>query len=1020
MYDEIDRLLQKGFIEVSASPFCAPCFFVDKKDGTLRMVVDYRQLNKGTKRQHTPLPRIDDTLDMLGGAKYFSSLDLHSGYHQIRINPTDVEKTGFRTPFGQYNFKVLAFGLTNAPATFQSVMNRIFSRFIGKFVLVYLDDILIYSKTKEEHLEHLQIVMQVLREHKLYAKLKKCSFMQQWTLFLGHLIGADGIRVDDQKVRSVLEWLQPSDVTQVRSFLGLTNYFRRFIQAYAALAAPLHKLTRPKSPFVWTPDCEFAFQGLKEALTTAPVLKAPDFSKPFTMISDASGFGMGGVLLQDHGVIAFNSKRFSDAEKNYSVTEQELRVVVYNFEVWRPYLEGAVGVTVITDHNPNTFFQDKQVLSRRQVRWYEFLSRFHFDWKYEPGRTNVADPLSRCPNHLLASVVCTHHWGAVSTRGAERGDPCDGSATQRGGLVSPRGPSIRNDSIASQRGGSTLPRETAHPNVEKAPEGVDGTGNTRKRRKILPVPPTSTLPYAGQTLLGEEHLLISKLKAAYATDPAFSNPDVMATMEFKNGLWYKTHKGRLVVAVPNDLEVRRELIAAYHCPPYRGHGSWSKTQDLIERYFHWAGLHTQVRKFCEECDFCQRNKASNLAQAGQLQPIPPPIQPWDTISLDWIVGLPEDGPTGNNSILVVVDKLSKMGKFIPCKSTMTSPQLAEILENQIFCIWGKPLQIISDRDPKVTGKFFSEWCIQKNIKQCLSTAYHPQSDGQTERMNRILQDYLRNYVNPQGNNWAKFLPCAEFAINNRFQDTIRTTPFFLNLGREPRAPDGLESALPSRSNPSSKRVTSHVEAASRYRADSQAFTQAARACLQAAEHRELSWLQARVNTEHAQGAQKRQHDKRRRMVSFKEGDYVLLSTRNAGRSTVQCTKFLPKFIGPYKVLQRIGDVAYRLELPSGGRWHNVFHVSLLKAYKGPITPPARQPPLPRLIDGDLWYEVDRILDHKVTGSRRKGAKVTPIYHFLVQWKGCHESDNSWEPTSNFASNPETRAMLKFYRDSHNI
>jgi Reverse transcriptase (RNA-dependent DNA polymerase) len=234
MYAEIDRLLKKGFIEVSSSPFCAPCFFVDKKDGSLRMVVDYRQLNKGTKRQHTPLPRIDDTQDMLWEAKSFSSLDLHSGYHQIRINPSDVEKNGFRTPFGQYNFNVLAFRLTNAPATFQAVMNKIFDKYIGKFVLVYLDDILIYSKSYEEHLDdpdldHIQIVLQLLREHKLYAKLKKCSFVKKWTLFLGHLVGADGIRVDSTKVQAVLNWIHPTDVTQVRSFLGLTNYFRRFI-----------------------------------------------------------------------------------------------------------------------------------------------------------------------------------------------------------------------------------------------------------------------------------------------------------------------------------------------------------------------------------------------------------------------------------------------------------------------------------------------------------------------------------------------------------------------------------------------------------------------------------------------------------------------------------------------------------------------------------------------------------------------------------------------------------------------
>jgi hypothetical protein len=209
MWEEIERLLKKGLIEYSHSPFAAPCFFVNKKDGNLRMVVDYRQLNKVTVKHRAPLPRIDDTLDMLGNASFFSSLDLHSGYHQIRINEEDVPKTGFRTPFGQYNFKVLAFGLTNAPATFQTVMNKIFEEYVGKFLLVYMDDILIYSKTLEEHMKQIRLVLEKLREHQLYAKMKKCSWLKEWTLFLGHLVGPHGIKIDDSKIEALRNWPCP-------------------------------------------------------------------------------------------------------------------------------------------------------------------------------------------------------------------------------------------------------------------------------------------------------------------------------------------------------------------------------------------------------------------------------------------------------------------------------------------------------------------------------------------------------------------------------------------------------------------------------------------------------------------------------------------------------------------------------------------------------------------------------------------------------------------------------------------
>jgi hypothetical protein len=286
---QVTFLLERGLIEPSVSPYGASILFVPKPNGRgLRMCVDYRALNSVSIKNRYPLPRIDDMLDTVAGAKYFTSLDLTSGYWQIQIDEKDIPKTAFRTPFGHFQWKVMPFGLTNAPATFQSVMNDVFRPHLRDFVVVYLDDILIYSKTEEEHQKHVQIVLDLLRKEKFYACLDKSTFAQQECKFLGRIISKDGVKVDPRKIEAVRDWPIPKDQHQVRSFLGLANYFRRFIQGFSTLAAPLSALTRAKATYEWTPECHKAFEGIKHALTHAPILVSPDSSKPFTVVCDAS------------------------------------------------------------------------------------------------------------------------------------------------------------------------------------------------------------------------------------------------------------------------------------------------------------------------------------------------------------------------------------------------------------------------------------------------------------------------------------------------------------------------------------------------------------------------------------------------------------------------------------------------------------------------------------------------------------------------------------------------------------
>ena len=346
---QLRDLEEKGFIRPSVSPWGAPVLFVKKKDGSLRLCTDYRELNKVTIKNKYPLPRIDDLFDQLQGSKVFSKIDLQSGYHQLKIKASDIPKTAFRTRYGHYEYLVMPFGLTNAPATFMDLMNRVFKPYLDQFVVVFIDDILIYSKTKEEHSKHLRIVLQTLREHKLYAKLKKCDFWMDQVPFLGHVILGEGISVDPVKVQAVLEWQRPSTPRDIRSFLGMAGYYRRFIMNFARIAAPLTRLTKKGVKFEWTDQCEESFQELKNRLISAPVLTLPIGVEEFTIYCDASKFGLGCVLMQRGKVIAYASRQLKPHEQNYPTHDMELAAVIFALKIWRHYLYGE-HCEIFTDH----------------------------------------------------------------------------------------------------------------------------------------------------------------------------------------------------------------------------------------------------------------------------------------------------------------------------------------------------------------------------------------------------------------------------------------------------------------------------------------------------------------------------------------------------------------------------------------------------------------------------------------------------------------------------------------------
>jgi hypothetical protein len=960
----IEEALRKGWIRHSTSPAGAPIIFVPKKDGTLRLCVDYRGLNAVTIKDRCPLPLIGETLDRLSGAHYYTTLDLKDAYHRMRIKAGDEWKTAFRTRYGHFEYLVMPFGLTNAPASFQAYINKALSGHLDHICVVYLDDILIYTHEDDIalHWRAVRAVLQSLREAELYVNLKKCTFAASEVHFLGFIITRRGIRADPARVETVVQWPTPTNIKELQSFLGFANFYRRFIKHYAVETAPLTDILKGKQAFYWNEATDASFKRLKNRFTCAPILRHFDEMLPIRIETDASTFAISGILSQlfedeKWHPVAFISRKLQSAELNYEVYDLELLAIVYSFKQWRHYLEGAQHtIQVLTDHNNLRSIRSVQKLNPRQARWALYLGAFDFEVKHRPGNTNPADGPSRradyeqenpsltqllptLQNKLLARV---EHGGA---RGSTPGlSPVGACETHVANVCR----AVKVPTAGAMGCIPCVPRSLARVLVSSEPASVESEA-------LIDV----LLQLQQRDAFAQQRVADSKR----ATRTRSSRDAPVWRIDDKEVLRYN---GRIYV--PEEPAIRQEILSQNHDTRMAGHFGARRTLELISRLYYWPSLSQDVQEYVRTCAVCQRSKAPRHSKYGKLAPLPIPKDIFEEVSLDFVTGLP---PAKDNSgcafdaVLVIVDRFSKMAIYIPALKTWDAKQFAESYFEQVILRYGMQKGIVSDRGSVFTSAFWTEICYQLQVKRRLSTAFHPQTDGQTERQNQTMEQYLRMFASDKQDNWVLLLPTAQFAYNNSIHESTKTTPFYVVYGKHPLLLSPPEDSRQEGEMPDAIDRVQRMHSA--------------RAA-------------AKEHLLRAQEYQSRYYDKKHKPEVFHEGDLVLLSTKHINLVHQPSKKLSSKFIGPFRVQNAIGTQAYRLLLPPHYRIHNVFHVSLLERWNSRDHHDDNTQPPEVTPEGHEVWEVEKILGKRV----RKGQ-----LQYWLRWKGYDESWDTWTPASDF-------------------
>ena len=878
---QIKQLLDNGMIEASDSPWASNVVLVKKKDGSKRFCVDYRRLNNLTVKDAYPIPRIDDSLDALGGSRWFSTLDLASGYWQVELDEEAQEKSAFVVRGGLYRWKVMPFGLCGAPSTFERLMERVLAGLHWETLLVYLDDVIVYAKTVEDELNRLATVFQRLREAGLKLKAKKCHLFKESVLYLGHVVSGEGISTDPEKIRAVKEWPTPTTVKEVQSFLGLASYYRRFIARFSNIARPLHRLTEKGQQFVWSEECEAAFQVLKTRLIEAPILAYPDPEQEYILDTDASNEGIGAVLSQLQGgrerVICYASRSLNKAERNYCTTRKELLAVVVFLKQFRQYIYGQK-VTVRTDHGALRWLLNFRDIQGQMARWLQVIAEYDITIIHRAGRSHGnADSLSRKP--------CTDCKQCGSK------DEC---------------PSV------------TVP--TPESTVQNNLEDVAAVNTVT----VEPSSNATTLAQAQANDPSMSWILDKKKKGIGRLDwSAMSSKSSVEKSYWR--MWnqlelrhdvlcrrWESDQGDEIewhTLLPESL--RKEVIEELHGGKSSGHLGMKKTRAKVRMRFYWVGMDADIRAVVRKCSVCAQRKTPTNRKKAPLQQEAVGA-PMERVAMDIVGPMPET-ERGNKYILVVGDYFSKWMEAYPIPD-QTAETVAEKFVSEFVCRFGVPKVLHSDQGRNFESKVFKEMCDILGIDKTRTTPYHPQSDGLIEKFNHTLITTVSMLIEPHNRqrDWDLKVPLALFAYRSSPQESTGETPSMLMLGRELSLPIDLTMEAPRQE----ETVDSPSETDYAYQL---------RKRMQRAHQR------ARENLAESARRQKRTYDQKAEGSRFGVGDFVWL--HNTARTKGLSPKLQRRWHGPYLIVGKLSDVTYRIQQAQNGK-KRVVHVDRMKPYLG--------------------------------------------------------------------------------------
>lgn len=890
---EVQSMLQNGIIEPSTSPWSSPIVLVEKKDHSTRFCVDYRALNEITRKDSYPLPNIQDCFDAFGGTSWFSSIDLQSGYWQVGMSSADAPKTAFTCSEGLFQFKVLPFGCCNGPPTFQRLMDYVLAGLRWKICLLYLDDVIVFSKTFEDHVEQLSQVLSRISEAGLKVAPKKCHFFQSEVTFLGHIVSRDGVATDPSKTQCIADWPQPKNVKEVRQFTGLCAYYRRYVKNFSQIARPLHKLTEKDSPFLWTEECSKAFKELKRLLTSSPILAYPILGLEYFLDSDASAEALGSILsqIQDghERVIGYYSRSFNKQERNYCVTRKELLSIVDSVKHFHQYLYGSK-CTVRTDHGSLAWLMRFSNPESQLARWLETLSLYDLTIKYRPGRLNSnADAMSRIPcdwcNH------CTRQEALSAQRSAKK--------------------TVTKDSCRKMTLRSHTQAVAEDDSLEKTPQGSawitmktpqdlrNGQLNDPTIRVVLGWKESDHKPKWDE---------ISHL----GSEPKhyWSQWD---RLKLINGVlyreWYETQGGPSTLQFVLPEVWRAEIMTLLHDNICSGHMGIHRTIARVRARFYWVGFKEDIVTKCNTCHACQARNMPTKPTKAPLKPYTVGV-PMERVQMDIIGPLPETR-LGNKYVLTITCCFTKWTESYPLKN-ITAEAVASTFVKEFICRYGLVKEIHSDQGRQFESQLFKEMCDLLGIDKTRTTAFYPASDGLVERVQRTIEDMLSKYIKSSQRDWDEILPFVLMAYRSSKQEATKKTPNLMFLGREIDLPVDLLYPSPP-VDPESPKDEYVVKLQNKLK---KVHEMARNSLLEAGQRQKLAY------------------DRRVNKHAYKVGDAVWLRSYIKPKGLAR--KLQLRWEGPFKVVGKISDLTYKVQKSRKADF-KVVHFNRLKPYRGNLS-----------------------------------------------------------------------------------